>query len=262
MFYENTIYPINPHLKKIIHSYWILKSDTDNIPFLLPPDKYFHLILSFKDNTKVIYNDKIEQNVKGSFLLGMQSSYVYLKALGKVDYLAIQFYPHSLRTFLNFSCRELRDDFYETALLKNKLEEVLKPVINNDYSDIQRINLLEQGLLSILSLSNKLPSGYLLNALKIINLNFGTLSVNDLCNKTGLTARRLNREFERFLGISPKYYSRIVRFLNAFELIKNNKKAEKLISIAYDCGFFDQAHFVHEFLHFTGLAPSQFNNQC
>jgi AraC-like DNA-binding protein len=36
------------------------------------------------------------------------------------------------------------------------------------------------------------------------------------------------------------------------------KNDTTLTSIAYECGYFDQSHFIREFKSFTGIAPSDF----
>ena len=35
-----------------------------------------------------------------------------------------------------------------------------------------------------------------------------------------------------------------------------------LTELAYDNGYFDQSHFIHDFRSMTGLTPKQFFNEC
>ena len=39
-------------------------------------------------------------------------------------------------------------------------------------------------------------------------------------------------------------------------------RESSLTSIAYDCGYFDQSHFIREFKSFTGIAPSEYTSQA
>lgn len=263
MIYENILYPQNYIIKKYVHSFWILRTKNPEgriKPYLLPPDKYFNIILSFKSNTNIIKNNIFKSAVSGSFIVGMRTAYVLLQPDGDVDYLAIAFYPHTLRCFLNFHCINITDNFFELDLLKSKFNEVFKPVLNEVYSDEKRIEIIEKRLLLLIEKIDYVPNNYLVEALNIIQKNNGLISIQNICNDIGTSVRQLNRDFEKFVGISPKFYSRIVRFNNLLDSLKNMEKFENFADIAYYCGYFDQAHMIHECFDFTGLSPKQLLN--
>jgi AraC-like DNA-binding protein len=262
MSYENVLYPQNSSIKQYIHSFWILKTGCSNIPYLLPPDKYFHVILSFKSNTHVVNNDFTKTPISGCFLIGMRTSRVFLSPGGDIDYLGIQFHPYGLRSFLDFHCINITDSFVEINLLKNKLYEALKPVINEAFSDQQKVEVIERRLLNLLAGIDYTPEKYLIAVLDRIEKNNGLITVRELSDNTGVATRRLNREFERFIGVSPKFYSRIVRFNFFLEKLKLMEKAENLSDLAYRCGYSDQSHMIHECSDFTGLPPKELFDNC
>ena len=57
--------------------------------------------------------------------------------------------------------------------------------------------------------------------------------------------------------MSPKYYAKVLRFNYAFGLKRANPALD-WFDIIYDCGYFDQTHFIKEFRHFTGQPPVAF----
>lgn len=62
---------------------------------------------------------------------------------------------------------------------------------------------------------------------------------------------------ERFkieVGVTPKRYCRIRRFQRALAL--SSRGDADWIRVAMDCGYFDQAHFIHDFRSFAGLTPT------
>ena len=260
MVYENIIYPANHLIKQYIHSFWILKSD-DREPYLLPPDKYLNLILSYKSNTTVIKNGSISNSVTGSFIVGMRTSPVFLLPDGDVEYLGIEFYPYGLRTFLGFNCAGITNTFLEISLLKNELNEALKPAINDFYSEEKRIEIIEQRLLTLLHKITSIPDKQTVRAFNIIEKSNGLIPVNKICDSIGISARQLNRDFERFIGISPKLYSRIVRFNNFLENIKSFSSFNGFADLANYCGYTDQSHMIHECADFTGITPSELLNK-
>ena len=54
--------------------------------------------------------------------------------------------------------------------------------------------------------------------------------------------------------MSPKEFGRISRFLHALQLLTAGNH-RSLTGVALDCGFFDQAHFNHEFRELAGMSP-------
>jgi AraC-like DNA-binding protein len=81
--------------------------------------------------------------------------------------------------------------------------------------------------------------------------------MKDLPNQVYISMRQLDRQFKEQFGISPKHYMRITRLNEVRRLLNNNFKMD-LTSVAYDCGYSDQAHFINEFKSFTGELPTIF----
>ena len=55
--------------------------------------------------------------------------------------------------------------------------------------------------------------------------------------------------------MTPKLFCRIRRFQEV--LVQINARATlEWADLAYSCGYYDQAHFVHDFQAFAGLNPS------
>jgi AraC-like DNA-binding protein len=59
------------------------------------------------------------------------------------------------------------------------------------------------------------------------------------------------------VGVSPKQYLKIMRFQKAISAIENNVSIQ-WSQIALESGYFDQAHFIHDFKHFSGFTPNEY----
>ena len=84
-------------------------------------------------------------------------------------------------------------------------------------------------------------------------------NIENVANRYGITSRYLQKLFLQYTGLTPKLYSKINRFQNSLRLVI--KKDISLTSIAYDCGYFDQSHFIRDFKSFTGLTPSDYSSE-
>jgi len=76
-------------------------------------------------------------------------------------------------------------------------------------------------------------------------------SANDAC----LSFRQFEKRFAERLGITPKYYARVCRFYQAYEL-KELRPNLDWLSIALRTGYNDYQHMVKDFKEFAGTTPT------
>ena len=83
----------------------------------------------------------------------------------------------------------------------------------------------------------------------------GRISIDELARHLETTHSTLERRFRAEVGATPKALSRLARLQNVCRLWDTGKP---LTEIAYEAGFSDQPHLIHDFKHFTGTAPEAF----
>jgi AraC-like DNA-binding protein len=81
--------------------------------------------------------------------------------------------------------------------------------------------------------------------------------VDDVVSRLGLSKRTLQRIFERYVGVSPKWVIRRYRLHEAAERLAVGK-AVSLPEVALDLGYFDQAHFIKDFKRIVGTTPAKY----
>ena len=84
----------------------------------------------------------------------------------------------------------------------------------------------------------------------------GEASLPELADKIGISQRRLIQVFNAQVGLTPKLYSRVARFQEVLRQIQRSSSPPDWLNLALSCGYFDQAHFIHDFQEFSGLTPS------
>src|SRR5262249_50814956 len=94
-------------------------------------------------------------------------------------------------------------------------------------------------------------------AAKLLYSTKGQFRVAELAERCSLSARQLERQFDAATGVSPKSLARSIRFEAIRERLMFQPDAN-LTDLAYEFGYTDQAHFIHDFREFTNKAPSEF----
>lgn len=84
--------------------------------------------------------------------------------------------------------------------------------------------------------------------------------VSSVTDQIGLSDRRFIQLFSQQVGLTPKLFCRVQRFQQVLRNITRSaaNSAIDWPQIALTCGYFDQAHFVHDFRAFSGINPTTY----
>lgn len=123
----------------------------------------------------------------------------------------------------------------------------------------QKCLLLLIEYLKLLEKQRLPPITWLDDALFKIFLKNGNLSQQELIEDAMVSARHFRRIFKKVIGVSPKYYCKIIQLATVFQLLNTSEK-EKLHHLALDCGYYDQSHFIRDFQKLIGKSPENFLN--
>ena len=85
----------------------------------------------------------------------------------------------------------------------------------------------------------------------------GSTEIGGLCSELGRSRKQLIAGFREELGLAPKTLARVVRFSQAVDLLRIPGRTS-MADVAYQCGYFDQAHFARDFRQFAGATPTEF----
>ena len=84
------------------------------------------------------------------------------------------------------------------------------------------------------------------------------LSRTDLiARRMGVEVRTLQRLFLHYVGVGPKWIILCFRVHEAIDRLTHNPEVS-IGGLAQELGYYDQAHFVHEFKRMTGLSPEKY----
>ncbi len=117
------------------------------------------------------------------------------------------------------------------------------------------IEILEQFLIQRCSYNN--DSELYFHAQEIIGKYKYQISIKQLAEALGISQRHLNRLMNNQFGFPSKHFLRTYRFGQALKTMQDSS-AVSLTHIAQQFGYYDQAHFNHEFKMLGGTSPKSF----
>jgi AraC-like DNA-binding protein len=82
-------------------------------------------------------------------------------------------------------------------------------------------------------------------------------SITEVADTVGMSQRRFLERFRGQVGMAPKLYARVQRFQAVVVGVQTLREVN-WADIAAGCGYYDQAHFIHDFRAFAGFTPAQY----
>jgi AraC-like DNA-binding protein len=82
-------------------------------------------------------------------------------------------------------------------------------------------------------------------------------SVTEVTDAIGMSQRRFLDRFRNEVGMTPKLFARVQRFQAVVETVHTLREVD-WADVATQCGYFDQAHFIHDFRAFSGFTPTAY----
>jgi len=118
------------------------------------------------------------------------------------------------------------------------------------------LDLLEEWLIARMTAG---PAAHPLTRAALDRVTHGgaDLRITGLARELGISSRYLNGLFNREVGLSAKSLARIVRLGRVLDELAAGRGSD-LVSLALDCGYFDQSHLNRDFRDLTGLTPTEY----
>jgi AraC-like DNA-binding protein len=241
-------------LSRYIECFWIVE-DADSTPTIqkIIPDGFPEMIFHFGDPYLIKLKSKWSKQ-SSSLLGGQITKHFYLKNTGISSILGIKFRPAALGLLFDIDMHPLTDRVVSLRSLGHPDINVIENLVKKADGHMANINTVSEYLSKNLRV---IDDRGINNAVEKILSSNGTISVNDICRDSGCSERQLERLFRKYIGLSPKLYSRIVRFAYIFQHMQGSKKMNGS-ELGIASGYYDQSHFIRNFKAFTGEDPSQY----
>ena len=194
-----------------------------------------------------------------SLVIGAQSRSGVIETAALKSVAGIAFKPGGARAFL----AEPADDFFNRHVPLDlvwrstaaELRERLQAAAAADATDVLRVleSALQPRARERAGVAMHRAVRYALSQFQVPN-GHGVL---DVAADAGLSRRRFAEIFRESVGVTPKLYSRLQRLRHVLRHISLSEDVD-WVEIALACGYYDQAHFAHEFHEFSGMSPTAY----
>ena len=222
-----------------------------------PPSGFCSIVFNSGDQY-FLQNKKYERLAVPKQFIAGQSIYSYKLFLkGKISIAGIVFKPAALASLFSLPTYEYTEE--RIPLQHVFTAKTIEPIIEKLQSEAnqnEKIKLLEAFVLFHYK-NNNAKADYIDNAANAIVESNGMVHINDLMKEVFMSRRNFERRFFKKVGLSPKYYARLRRISFLMSLIAGKKRVD-WIHVFSQCEFYDQSHFIKDFLEFNGRTPQQY----
>jgi AraC-like DNA-binding protein len=246
-------------LKSYINCFWMIRSPHGaEIVDRTFPDGCQEIV--FNMDTQVQRNDG-----QGFFtnpdveLVGQMTRPYDIVTRGKQIFFGIKFFPHSFSTFTHESIFHLKD---QSINVRDLLGSAFVRAIDQVYQKPEFggfVRAMESFFIKRIA-DMALARSYLLvdRVVQQLFVQQGAISIDALAKRQGISDRYLQQAFKRHTGLTPGQLWKMIRFQRSLQYLSNGR--ESITDIAYKCGYYDHAHFTHDFKTLAGITPSCYNS--
>ena len=238
--------------------YWEGVPQTHQKERLLPNGE-FSIIFNLREEPIRIYDsqDLSRYSTYGHAVLsGARSNCFVIDTCQEERVVGIQFRPGGAFPFLPMPASEAQDTSVSLEHIWSKRAGEIREQLLSACSALETLNSLENLLLKQLVRPLEWHPA-ITYALHEFQVPAHTGRVAPVIDSIGLSPRRFIELFRRHVGLPPKTFCRVRRFQYVLQTIHRRTEVD-WAQIALECGYYDQAHFIHDFQSFSGLTPSAY----
>jgi len=247
----------SPALRGTVECLWTLSSDGKSksaVAERIVPDGCVELVLNFGDLFTRRRPHQASEYQPRSLVVGQMDTCVQIQPTGAVDLLGVRFHPAGAFPFFHIPLNEFTGLALDLATISKQFEGEIATRLCGLKSTGERIAAIERILLARRNDAPG-PEAAVVQSVRAMLATYGLVRIAALESRFGMSSRQLERKFHRFVGVSPKLLCRIFRFQTVFKAQEQGSPSTWAL-VALACGYYDQAHLVHEFKQFAGTTPA------
>jgi AraC-like DNA-binding protein len=254
--------PASPLNQFIDHFYYYTGFNPEHSVDRFLPDGEVQIIFDLTDYPKYIYDNqtlKEIQSCQNVWFSGFRTEPITIPSGKESEMVIVQFKKGKAFPFLSEPMQHLtnlvvdaelvlkteilniREGLLEAATPMQKFKELEKKLVHCYRSQLRGNPFVEFGIQKILEAPNQ-------------------CSIREISGKAGYSQKHIIKLFKENVGVTPKEFLKVIRFQKAVQQVEQQAVVD-WSTIAFDCGFYDQSHFIADFKTFSGFTPTEYVRQ-
>ncbi|MGD9561940.1 MAG: DUF6597 domain-containing transcriptional factor [Pyrinomonadaceae bacterium] len=256
MLYQTFAPP--PLLAPYVRFFWVLEAD------VVPGSEFVHraladgcveMVFHYRARFDEVTEDGLREFSPLSSIQGQSAKFHRFSGRSSFGIFGAYLFPFAIPRLFSLPAYDFTNaahDLESSLGIEGKLlEEQMITAENNE----RRVEIISRYFTERLARANRSFSE-VHNSVRSIIAAKGDVNIVGLAREHRLSTRQFERRFKEMAGLSPKLYSRIIRFQAATQhRLEGNRD---LTDIAYACGYYDQSHFINDFREFSGYTPKEY----
>ena len=224
---------------------------------MILPKGSVELVFNLSDPMRGILPHQLTAiNTPDCFIQGLNTHVVNVQYSGNQHLFGINLETHMVKSLLGIIPSECKNTLIDLTLINPFFKGVWHQLMEA-HSFQERVAVIENTF-PILDQVKCPRTHYFCSIFSNAKIE-APVSVDVLTKNICYSSRQLNRKSQSLFGLTTEELLIHKKFRTAVSLMHNDTKA--LTSIAYEAGFYDQAHFCRVFKNYTGLTAKDYQLQ-
>lgn len=228
----------------------------------LLPDGNVELIIDLTDAPKYIYDNeslKAIQSCRGMWFSGFRTAPITIPSGVDSEMIVVSFKKGRAFPFLIEPLHALKDTVVDAELVLDRELLTVREELRNEPDVPKKLSLLERRMTRMYR-SRLRENPFVEHMVSHIVADPTHARLSELVREVGYSHKHLISIFRNHVGVTPKEFSRVMRFQKAIEEIERLGDIN-WSALALECGFYDQSHFIADFRTFCGSTPTEYLRQ-
>jgi AraC-like DNA-binding protein len=234
-----------PPLSDFVELLWLFEVAPSHTQERVLPTGTVELVINLGDRASVGFD---------ALVAGPHTRYFVLDTSQPISIIGAHFRPGGAFPFLALPLDELRNQHVLLDVLLGARAGELRERLLAVQCPEARLWLLERILGAWLRDGR---AGHAMVGHALAAFEGGARRIGEVVEEIGFSSRRFIRLFSDEVGLTPKSFCRVRRFQRTVARLHGARSVD-WAETALACGYYDQAHMIHDFRDFSGLSPSSY----
>jgi AraC-like DNA-binding protein len=248
--------PPSPGLAPFIDAIWYFEGRFQHRLERILPSGQMQLLVNLDENELRSYHGdgyRAVERIRGAGIAGPFARHFGIDTAEQRAIMGVNFRPGGAFPFFRAPASAMSDQHVELDALWGRDGELLRERLLDAPTPEAKLRALENAIVESAArpFERDLCIDFAVDAFE------RGVTVREVTSRLGMTPRRFIDRFVQKVGLTPKRFARVQRFQRLLSAVERGHRID-WARAAVACGYFDQAHLIHDFSTFAGINPTAY----